>query len=205
MPSLSWRPSPLGMPRSVAHRRSKAAPTSSRSFSLEHHVVQRLGQLERRLGQRDGVVARVAVEEPHLELDAGASSISSQSDCWKPSPSTGTDRLVERGGGEHDVTEADAVGEEAAGHERSTNGRRRLGEPEDELDLRTPRRGGAQAVDAAGRGVGASASASSAPRVARRQSSKAAASTASKPTATASLAGPATTITPAGPGRRRAT
>ncbi len=108
------------MPRPEAHARSKAAPTSSRLVRLDHQVVQLLGQLERRLGQRQGVVPGVAVVEAHLELDARRRSPSpasptapSRARRWRSACG-----LVEGGRGEHGVAEADAVGEEAAGHQR---------------------------------------------------------------------------------------
>ena len=56
----------------------------------------------------------------------GASSVSSQSDCASPRPvGEEADRLVEGRRGEHDVPEPDALGEEAARHQRRRVRRRR--------------------------------------------------------------------------------
>ena len=49
-------------------------------------------------------------------------------------------RLVELGRGEHDVPEADALGEEAAGYERRRVRRVRVVQPFDHLDRHSPRR-----------------------------------------------------------------
>ena len=82
-------------------------------------MVQRLGQVERRLGQGEGVVARVAVVEAHLELDA-LGDLHLQPVRLRHAEPVGDERmgLVEGGGGEHDVAEPDPVGEEPARHQR---------------------------------------------------------------------------------------
>ena len=81
-------------------------------------MVQRPGQLERRLGQRKGVVARVAVVEAHLQLDAIGELRLHPVRLLHPEPLGGEGaRLLEGSGGEHGVAEPDATGQEPAGNE----------------------------------------------------------------------------------------
>jgi hypothetical protein len=71
MPSLSWRPSPLGIGEVTGPRPVERGADVVAVVGLDHDVVQHLGQVERRAGQCHRVMAGVAVEEPDLELDAG--------------------------------------------------------------------------------------------------------------------------------------
>jgi hypothetical protein len=108
---------------------------------FDHQVVQFLGQVERRLGQGQGVVARVAMVEAHLELDALGDLHLQPVRLGHPEP-VGDEGvgLVEGGGGEHDVAEPDAVGEEPARHQLRCVRRGGVLEAGDQLDRDPPRR-----------------------------------------------------------------
>ena len=70
MPSLSWRPSPFGIGEiGCPHAVERGADVVA-LVRLEHDVVQRLRQVERRLRERKRVVPRVAVVEADFEFDA---------------------------------------------------------------------------------------------------------------------------------------
>ena len=59
MPSLSWRPSPLGIASSVAQSPIEGGPDVVAIVGLEHDVVQALWEFERRPRERDRVVPRL--------------------------------------------------------------------------------------------------------------------------------------------------
>ena len=121
MPSLSWRPSPFGIGEVAGPRPVEGRADVVAVVRLEHDVVQRLGQLERRPGERHRVVPLVAVVEAHLELDARGELHLEPVGLPEAEPLDDERvRLVERGGGEHGVAEADALGEEPARHRVAT-------------------------------------------------------------------------------------
>ena len=186
------------MPSSVAQRRSKAAPTSSRLVGLEHHVVQHLRQVEGRPSQCDGVMACVAVVEAHLERDA-LGDLRLEPVRLAEAEAVGQEggRLLEGRRGQHDVAESHLVGQESPRDQRRRERGRCVGQAEDDLDVGPPgRRGPGQPGHRATTRLRRRPPPTSRP-VARRRAnvaSKASASTASNPTATASLAGPASTM-----------
>ena len=168
---------------------------------LDHDVVQHLGQLERRPGQGDGVVALVAVVEAHLAARCPPRSPSRASRTGRcPSPSVRKRcDSSKRGRGEHDVAEADALGEEATGHERRRERRVGVLAARSTISTGTPHGAVTRASRSTRRIRQRRRRCPRRPRSrprgpGRRRASNASPSTASKPTNTASFAGPASTM-----------
>ena len=131
------------MARSVAHARSNARPDIVAVVGLDHHVVQLLRQVERRVRQRHRVMAGVAVVETHLELHP-LGDVHLQPVRLREPETVNQEgvRLVEGRRGEHDMAEPDAFGQEPARHQRRREHRRRQFDPFDHLDPHAPRRRG---------------------------------------------------------------
>ena len=86
-------------------------------------------------------MACVAVEEPDLELEPRCELHEQPVGLLEAEAVTEErHRLVERRRREHRVAESDAVGGESVGHEGRRERRRRVRQPEHDLDLHAPRR-----------------------------------------------------------------
>ena len=205
MPSLSWRPSPFGMPRSVAHRRSNAAPTSSRSFISNITWCSTCGSSNgararatvwwRALQWKKRTSSVMPGRELHLEpvrlLEARGRRSGTRPTRRTPSWRTRRGRSPTPSVRKPPGTSADENGVGASAGVEDDLDRRCPTAPSSRARRPTRRSPACVGVldDVEPRSPGA------APTVA----SNASASTASKPTATASLAGPACDDEPVGP------
>ena len=118
------------------------APTSSRSFVSNITWCSVCGQLERRPGQGEGVVAlRCSGRSAPRARCPAASSISSQSDCARPRPSV-RKRCDSSNAVVANTTwpKPDAVGEEPAGTSGDANGRAAPARPRTSSTRDAPRR-----------------------------------------------------------------
>ena len=103
---------------------------------FELHVVQRLAEVERHLGERDGVVAFVAVVEAHFEFDTfhdlGLDPVGLRHAEAVEQEPFGVGEVED---GERDVPDSHAVGLKASGDEFRCERCRCLGEVQGEFEL----------------------------------------------------------------------